>query len=47
MDLRFYSWKVGLGGMDCIRVAQEMGHWRAVLNTAISLLVRKRAVSFE
>jgi hypothetical protein len=47
MDARFYSRKVGQDGMDFIRVAHERGRWRAVLNTVISLLVRKRAVSFE
>jgi hypothetical protein len=35
MNLREKGW----GGMDCIDLAQDRNWWRALVNTAMSLLV--------
>jgi hypothetical protein len=35
MDLR----KIGIDGVNCIRVAQDRVQWRAFLNTAMNLQV--------
>jgi hypothetical protein len=35
MDLRNMGW----GGMDWVDLAQERGHWRAVVNTVMNLRV--------
>jgi hypothetical protein len=35
MDLR----KRGLGGMDWIDLAEDRGHWRALVNTVMNLRV--------
>jgi hypothetical protein len=33
MDIRGIGW----GGMNCIRLAQNWGQWRALVNTVINL----------
>jgi hypothetical protein len=35
MDLR----EIGWDGMDCIDLAQDRDHWRAVVNTVMNLWV--------
>jgi hypothetical protein len=35
MDLR----EIGWGGMDCIDLAQDGDHWRALVNTVMNLRV--------
>jgi hypothetical protein len=35
MDLR----EIGLGGVDCIRLAQDRDQWRAVVNAVMNLWV--------
>jgi hypothetical protein len=48
MDIRFGTWnvrnkmelrKIGWGGMDWIDLVQDRDKWRALVNTAMNLLV--------
>jgi hypothetical protein len=42
MDLREIEW----GGMDWIDLAQDSDHWRALVNSAMNLLVPQNAGKF-
>jgi hypothetical protein len=38
-NIRMYLREIGWGGMDWIDLAQDRGHWRALVNTAMNLRV--------
>jgi hypothetical protein len=43
MDLR----KTGWGDVECVQLAQDRGHWRALLSAVMNLRVLSHGVSYS